>query len=228
MIFAAAGPRGSTWRASFAPNNIFVGGFAGSAGIALAFAFASFIGFEATAIYGEESKDPQAHRPARHLRRRHVITVLFAVTAWAIVIGTGRRRSSIGWSRSPRVDGVPLADPAAVLFTVADEYVGTWLADRDELAGASRSLFAGLLAFQNSASRYFFAMGRGGVLPRKLDRVNKSGAPVVGSVTTSVITSLVIVFFIVKELDPVLNLFFWFSGMPSSRSCWSRSWCASR
>ena len=27
------------------------------------------------------------------------------------------------------------------------------------------SLFAGLLAFQNSAARYFFAMGRAGVLP---------------------------------------------------------------
>ena len=31
------------------------------------------------------------------------------------------------------------------------------------------SLFAGLLAFQNSAARYFYAMGRAGVLPSSLD-----------------------------------------------------------
>jgi amino acid transporter len=42
---------------------VLVGGFTGSAGIALAFAFASYIGFEATAIYGEESKDPKRTVP---------------------------------------------------------------------------------------------------------------------------------------------------------------------
>jgi len=47
------------FNASFSPANIFAGGLTGGAGIAIAFAFASFIGFEATAIYGEESVDPK-------------------------------------------------------------------------------------------------------------------------------------------------------------------------
>jgi amino acid transporter len=75
------------------------------------------------------------------------------------------------------------------------------------------SLFAGLLAFQNSAARYFFSMGRAGVLPRRLDHVNRAGAPLLGSVVTSVITGVVIVLFAVTGKDPVLNLFFWFSGL---------------
>ena len=75
------------------------------------------------------------------------------------------------------------------------------------------SLFAGLLAFQNSAARYFFAMGRAGVLPGALGRVNRRGAPGVASVTTSVLTLAIIALFAVRGLDPVLNLFFWFSGL---------------
>jgi len=110
------------------------------------------------------------------------------------------------------VEGVPLADSAQVLFSVATEYVGSWLADVMSWLVLS-SLFAGLLAFQNSAARYFFSMGRAGVLPTRLDHVNKAGAPLLGSIVTSAITGLVIVLFVVTDKDPVLNLFFWFSGV---------------
>jgi amino acid transporter len=75
------------------------------------------------------------------------------------------------------------------------------------------SLFAGLLAFQNSAARYFFAMGRARVLPAGLGRTNRAGAPQVASMLTSGIALLVIVLFAVQGLDPVLNLFYWFSGL---------------
>lgn len=47
----------------FDPSNILVGGLADSAGIAFAFAFASFIGFEATAIYGEKAVEPKKTVP---------------------------------------------------------------------------------------------------------------------------------------------------------------------
>ena len=142
-----------------------------------------------------------------------IITVLFAVTTFAVVSALGastvpsRRRPS-----APSVDGVPLADSAQVIFSVAESTSAagwptlmSWL--------VLSSLFAGLLAFQNSAARYFFSMGRAGVLPRALDRVNKAGAPLLGSIVTSVITVVVIVLFALTDKDPVLNLFFWFSGL---------------
>jgi amino acid transporter len=72
-------------------------------------------------------------------------------------------------------------------------------------------MFAGLLAFQNAASRYFFAMARGGVLPRALASVNGRGAPSGGVIATSVTTIVVMVLFAVNNLDPVLNLFYWLS-----------------
>jgi amino acid transporter len=211
-VIVQGGPEGFDVGASFAPGNIFAGGFAGSAGIALAFAFASFIGFEATAIYGEESKNPKKTVPRATYLAVGVITVLFAATAFAVVTGLG---ASVVVERSVElstVDDVPLADPAAVLFAVSDQYVGSWLAT---LMGwlVLSSLFAGLLAFQNSAARYFFAMGRARVLPGVLARTNGRGAPHAASIFVSVISAAVIGYFAIRGLDPVLNLFYWFSGL---------------
>jgi len=207
-ILADGGPEGLDFAASFSPANILVGGLAGSAGIAFAFAFASFIGFEATAIYGEESRDPKRAVPRATYWAVGVITVLFALTAFAMVTGLG---ASQVVDRTLELSG-GLADPAAVLFALATEYVGPWMATVMSILVLS-SLFAGLLAFQNAASRYFFALARGGVFPTALSRVNRRGAPQTASITVSVISGIVILVFAIFSLDPVLNLFFWFSGL---------------
>ena len=211
-ILADGGPEGLNFWASFNPAAILAGGLAGSAGIAFAFAFASFIGFEATAIYGEESKDPKTVVPRATYLAVGVITVLFALTAFAMVTGMGASQVVERTVELSTLDGVPLADPAAVLFSLATEYVAPWMATVMGILVLS-SLFAGLLAFQNAASRYLFALGRGGALPTPLSHVNGRGAPSTASLTTSVVTGLVIATFAVFQLDPVLNMFYWFSGL---------------
>jgi len=211
-ILADGGPEGINFWASFNPAAILAGGLAGSAGIAFAFAFASFIGFEATAIYGEESKDPKTVVPRATYLAVGVITVLFAVTAFAMVTGMGASSVVEKTVELSTLDGVPLADPAAVLFALASQYVGPWMATLMGILVLS-SLFAGLLAFQNAASRYLFALARGGALPAPLSRVNRRGAPSTASVVTSVVTGLVIAVFAIFQLDPVLNMFYWFSGL---------------
>lgn len=211
-ILVDGGPEGLDVAASFSPGAIIAGGLAGSAGIAFAFAFASFIGFEATAIYGEESKDPKTVVPRATYLAVGVITVLFALTAFAMVTGLGASAVVERTVELSTLDGVPLADPAAVLFALATQYVGPWMATAMGILVLS-SLFAGLLAFQNAAGRYLFALGRGGALPRPLGRVNTSGAPSTASLVTSAVTGVVIVVFAVFRLDPVLNLFYWFSGL---------------
>ena len=211
-VLVQGGESGLDFGASFAPSNIFVGGFSGSAGIALSFAFASFIGFEATAIYGEESRDPKRTVPKATYLSVAVITGLFALTTFAVVTALGADTVVDQTVALSAVDGVPLVDSANVLFSVASDYVGPWLATTMGWLVLS-SLFAGMLAFQNSAARYFYAMGRAGVLPTALDRVNRAGAPLYGSLLTSVITGVVILFFAVSGKDPVLNLFFWFSAV---------------
>jgi amino acid transporter len=110
------------------------------------------------------------------------------------------------------IDEVPLANPAGVLFSLADQYVGPWMSQVMSILVIS-SLFAGLLAFQNASGRYFFALGRGGVLPKRFGATNKAGAPVAGVILTSVLAAAVMIYFAVMALDPVLNLFFWMSAI---------------
>jgi amino acid transporter len=211
-ILINGGPEGVNLWASFDPGAILAGGLAGSAGIAFAFAFASFIGFEATAIYGEESHDPKRAVSRATYLAVGVITVLFALTAFAMVTGMGASTVVEKTVEFSTVNKVPLANPAAVLFTLASQYVGPWMETVMSILVIS-SLFAGLLAFQNATSRYLFALGRGGVLPKSLGRTNRRGAPGVASMVTSIITGIIIVVFALFQLDPVLTLFFWFSGL---------------
>jgi amino acid transporter len=211
-ILLHGGPEGLSWGAAFAPENVLVGGLLGSAGVSLAFALASFIGFEATAIYGEESIDPKTTVPRATYWAVALITVFFALTSFAIVTGLGASHVVDEVVKRSTVDGQALADPAAVLFSLAREFVGPGMASAMAILVIS-SLFAGLLAFQNSAARYLFALSRGGALPAALARVNRQGAPVHASAWVSVLTALVMAAFAVSDLDPIVQLFAWCSGV---------------
>lgn len=211
-ILAKGGPEGMNFEAAFSPANIFAGGFAGGAGIAIAFAFASFIGFEATAIYGEEAKNPKRTVPLATYWAIGIITALFAVVSFAMTTGMGASKIFDEVIARSSIDEVPLANPAGVLFSLAAENVGPWMADIMGWLVVS-SLFAGLLAFQNATSRYFFALGRGGVLPKSFGKVNGRGAPQAGVILTSALAMVVVVVFAVLQLDPILNLFFWMSAV---------------
>lgn len=196
---------------SFGPEAIFAGGFTGGAGIAIAFAFASFIGFEATAIYGEESKDPKRVVPRATYWAVGLITLVFAFTAFAMATAMGGNKDAVEAFVGEKSGG--LMDPSAVLFAIANDNLGgTWMST---LMGwlVISSCFAGVLAFQNALGRYFFALGRGGVLPKFMANTNKVGAPIVGVLTTSVIAAVVIVIFAVNELAGIANLFTWMSAI---------------
>ncbi|MFM9133914.1 MAG: APC family permease, partial [bacterium] len=188
------------------------GGIGGTAGIALAFAFASYIGFEATAIYGEESREPKKTVPRATYTAIIVIGVIFAFVTFAMVTALGSATVIDEVVARSSIDGVPLLDPAAVLFSIAAAYVGEWMATLMSWLVIT-SLFAGLLAFQNSSARYFVAMGRAGVFSQRLDHTNRFGAPGNGSITVSVITLLVTLVFVLRGWDPILNMFYWFSAV---------------
>jgi amino acid transporter len=203
---------GPNFSASFSPSAIMQGGLTGGAGIAFAFALASFIGFEATAIYGEESKDPKKTVPRATYISVLLITALFAFVGFGLVTGLGATDIQNKVFEVTAVDGVPLADPSAMLFGLTTHFVGEWLT---ELFGwiVLTSLFAATLAFQNSASRYLFSMGRAGVLPKKLDHTNKQQAPFAATTVVFVLAVLLVIVAIIFKWDPILNVFYWFSSL---------------
>ena len=75
------------------------------------------------------------------------------------------------------------------------------------------SLFAGILAFHNSANRYLFSLGREGLLPHGLTAINRRHSPWVAGTVQTVIAVLLVVPFALLGKDPVLTLFSWFSGV---------------
>jgi amino acid transporter len=74
------------------------------------------------------------------------------------------------------------------------------------------SVFAALLAFQAAVSRYQFALGREGVLPALFGRTHpRTGAPLAGSITQSIIAIVVLSMYAVAGADPLVYLFAWMS-----------------
>jgi amino acid transporter len=209
---ANGGPEGPNFVSSFSPSEILVGGLLGGAGIAFAFALASFIGFEATAIYGEESKDPKRTVPRATYISVILITAIFAFVGFGMVTGLGATDIQNKVFEITAVDGVPLADPSGMLFGLTTQFVGSWLT---ELFGwiVLTSLFAAVLAFQNSAARYLFSMGRAGVLPKRLDRTNKQQAPFAATTVVTILAVVIVILGIIFAWDPILNIFYWFSSV---------------
>jgi amino acid transporter len=164
-------------------------------------------GFEATAIYGEEAREPRKTVPRATYLSVAVITGFFAFTSWMLV-------SAHGASRATAEAGKALAkgDATAWVFAPITAQFGAWVGDVLPILLAT-SLFAGLLAFHNSANRYLFSLGRDGLLPRGLTAINRRHSPWVAGSAQTVISLLLVMPFALLGKDPVLTLFSWFSGV---------------
>ncbi|CAN5357485.1 APC family permease [soil metagenome] len=165
-------------------------------GVVLLVVFAAFAGFEGTALFREEARDP-----ARTLRRATfgsiaVIAVFQCFVTWAIVQAFG-------------ADVVDIANeqPTEMFTIAATTFVGPWLAVAITMLVVV-SWFASVVAFHNATTRYLFVLGRDRVLPAALGRrANRTGAAWVASATHTVFALVVVVVCIVLGFDPYLDLF---------------------
>lgn len=185
---------------SFTPDAF----FSGSTTIGVLLCFAAFMGFEATTIYSEEARDPQRTVPRATYLAVLIIGIFYAVSTWAMVIGVGADKvvETIG--------GLP--DPTTYIFVLSDQYVGGWLTTVMSLLLIS-SVFAALLAFHNAAARYFYVLGREGLLPAKLGHThNAHQSPHSGSVLQTVLGIVVLAIFAIAQQDPIFALFTWLTN----------------
>jgi amino acid transporter len=183
---------------AFAPSNV----FSGSAGVVLLFAFASFVGFEATTLYGEEAKDRKRTIPIATYVAVLAITAFYVFTFWAMGLGYG----------NGNVVAEATNNPGNFVFDLAGRYVGSGASDIMNWLVLS-SVFAAILAFHNALSRYMFAMGRNGLLPRALGRAHGDHqSPHVASVAQSAIAAVVLAIFALAKGDPYLGLYAVFVG----------------
>ncbi|QJY48001.1 APC family permease [Pseudonocardia broussonetiae] len=203
VLFQGGGPEGLAPAASFAPSAV----FAGAPGVAIMFAVASMFGFESTAIYSEEAKDPERTVPRATYLSVTLIAVFFAFVTWMLV-------SFYGPADAAAAAGAALdsGDSTSFLTGAIGTVLGGWTGDVVGFLLAS-SLLAGILAFHNAINRYLYSLGRHGSLPQALTRVNGRGAPAVAGTVQTAIALVLVVPFAVLGLDPVLTLFSWLSGV---------------
>lgn len=202
-LFKGGGPEGLGFTDSFSPS----AALQGAPGVALMFAVASMFGFEATAIYGEEAREPRKTVPRATYLSVAVITGFFAFTSWMLV-------SAHGASQVTGEAGKALqsGDATGFVFAPIAALFGGWADDVLPILLAT-SLFAGILAFHNSANRYLFSLGREGLLPHGLTAINRRHSPWVAGAVQTVLSVLLVMPFALLGKDPVLTLFSWFSGV---------------
>ncbi|KAM9866472.1 hypothetical protein ACIFOC_00676 [Leucobacter aridicollis] len=205
----AAAPEGVT-TTTLNPGEL----FGPSLGIVLVFGVAAFMGFEGAAIYGEEAKDPKRTVPRATYAAVAIIGVFYAFSAWAFSVGIGPS-NIVGASQEFGPD---------LMFVFMSEHVSVIFVDIMNILFLT-SLFAALQSFHNAVARYFFSLGREGVLPAWFAHTGKSGAPWAGSVAQTVIALVVTAGFAIAGalggeaalgdqgfLYPVLTMFTWLTN----------------
>ncbi|MFE6690874.1 APC family permease [Streptomyces sp. NPDC057743] len=180
---------------SFTPHAVLVPG----TGAVLAFAFAAFTGFESTAIYRREARNPRRTIPRATYIAVAFLGLFYAFTLWIIIQAYG----------SDRILSAAVADPAGLFFAATTRYVGSWAAGLMHLFILT-SILASQLAFHNAINRYGLAMAQEGVLPAALGRVHpRHRSPYVAGAVQSVLAAVLVLGFALAGADPYTQLLLW-------------------
>ncbi|KAA8998509.1 APC family permease [Affinibrenneria salicis] len=186
---------------SFSPSGILQDGM----GIAMIFAICSFVGFEATAIYSEECRNPGKVIPRATLLAVTLITAFFALTGWALVQYAG----------DDHVAALAARDPGAFIFSITESVLGAWAIHVMSILLLT-SLFAAAQAFHNTLARYLFAIGRDGLIWAKMAKTHPiHQTPWVASLVQGVFMLCATALFALLRLDPMAEVFSWASALGS-------------
>jgi amino acid transporter len=171
--------------------------FSGSLPVGLLLAATGYLGFEATALFGEEAKNPLKTIPRATYVAICLIGFILAFTTWAVVSATGVAQA--------QATAVKHLEGGDLIFSLSQKYLGTAMTDIMMIL-LLVSLFAAMLAFHNSATRYLYSLGRARVLPHALSRTRKNGAPQVAGVVQAVFAAVIAGLFALAGLDPIASL----------------------
>lgn len=203
VLFTGGGPEGINPVASFSPSAI----ISGAPGVALMFAVASMFGFESTAIYSGEAKDPRRTVARATYLSVAVISVFLSFVAWMFVSYYGASKVTAAAGKA-----VQSGDSTSFVFKALDGVLGGWSGIVASILLVT-SLFAGILAFHNGINRYLHSLGLDGSLPLRVSRTNRHQAPFAAAWVQTVMSLVLVLPFAFLGLDPVLTLFSWLSGV---------------
>jgi len=163
---------------------------AGVAAIGIFFAFWSWVGYETTAVYGEESRNPKRNVPLATMIAVIGLGLFYTFMSWMVVVGNGASQS---------VEISAGASPVDLWLGLVNSNLGGLLTTIYKVLLVIGS-FACAMAFHNAASRYIYALGResaAGWVRNTLGSINaRHGSPAIASIVQSVITIVLCVLFL--------------------------------
>ena len=144
---------------SFAPLNPGNFGLASNLFLGVVFSIFAFSGWESTGPLAEESKNPKRNVPIGLVGSVIILMIYFVFVTWGYLVGIGVNKTG--------------AIPSALAFPVATMaqrvWSGAWVL---LLFALLNSAIAVSIACFNGGTRTWYAMGRSGVLPTALGKVN--------------------------------------------------------
>jgi amino acid transporter len=195
VIVVNPGPSGLTLE-PFRPD-IFT---TGSLGIAVLFSLTGFIGFEATAVFRDEARDPERTIPRATYAAVLIIGGFYALTCWAFVV-------AIGPDQVAEVAQRTLDGDANMLLDTTDDTLGRIGRDVVNVLLLT-SLFACVLSFHNVIARYQFVLAGKGLLPRRLATVHSTHhSPAFSSVVQTITAATIVLLLAVFGVDPLVGVF---------------------
>jgi len=123
---------------------------AGAAALGLFFAFWSWVGYETTAVYGEESRNPRTIVPKATLIAVVGLGTFYTFVSWMVIAGNGAKMA---------IDKSANNSLGMFIDLAKANLGGNWVGDIYLFLIVSGS-FACALAFHNAAARYMYAIGR--------------------------------------------------------------------
>jgi amino acid transporter len=200
ILVTGGGPDGITFL-SFQSDTIFSKGM----GIALVFVIASFIGFEATAIFGEEAVDPKRTVASATYISVILIAGFYAFVTWAVTLHYG----------AGNIMQIATSHSADMYLTAVEVRLGKLAAYGMQIL-LMTSLFAAALSFHNTANRYLYALGREGVFSGRfaLTHPVHRSPYVAGQMQTAIALSVAGVLWILG-CDPYTVVFAWMGTFAS-------------
>ncbi|MDR7159880.1 APC family permease [Arthrobacter sp. BE255] len=205
----------------------------GEVGVALLFAFLTFIGFEATALYRDEVKDPNKTVPRATYLAVIFVGLLYCLSCYALVSAYGSTAVETATN-----------NPAGMFNDALDRFVMPGFSNVSLVLVAS-SCVAALISTHNVIARYLFNIGSDRALPSYLSKVHKRHhSPYKASVTVSVVIILALLSVVISGADPgqfygqmaglgstgvlvlmalvslAVAVFFFRKGVPASENAW--------
>jgi amino acid transporter len=171
---ASPGPGGF----SFAPLNPGNFGLASNLFLGVVFSIFAFSGWESTGPLAEESKNPKRNVPIGLVGSVIILMIYFVFVTWGYLVGIG----------VDKVGSIPSAAAFPVATLAQRVWSGAWVF---LLFALLNSAIAVSIACFNGGTRTWYGMGRSGVLPTALGKVNPKRKTPVNSIHLEVAMQVV-------------------------------------